>query len=171
MFRPGLDRRTQDVDDSLLIAPVSQQGNKIRDGTRVAGFDPEGFSVGGDGPILIAPDGKQVAQDVILPGVAGPSCDCIPGRGNGLVQRFQPLFALLSSEEDRAQATDVPSLRRPQFDQARKVAIASSPRPIWSSKCPRLWAVSGRTPVPRCSNAPIPRAASESLPGSRQGCN
>ena len=120
MVRPGPDRRTQDGDDTVLIAPVPQHGNKIRQGARVAGFDPEGFPVGGDGSILIAPDREQVAENVILPGVAGPASDRLPGRGDGLVERLQPLFALLSTQKDRAQAPDVPRLRRPHFDQCAK---------------------------------------------------
>jgi hypothetical protein len=64
----------------------------------VAGFDPEGFPVGGDGPILIVPYREQVAENVILPGVAGPASDRLPGRGDGLVECLQPLFALLSPD-------------------------------------------------------------------------
>src|SRR6516165_1837751 len=65
MVRPGPDRRTQDGDDTVLIAPVPQHGHKIRQGARVAGFDPEGFPVGGDGSIRVAPDREQVAEDVM----------------------------------------------------------------------------------------------------------
>ena len=73
MVRPGLDHRTQDCDDTVLIAPVFQHRNKIRHGARMAGFDPESVAVGSDGPILIAPDREQVPENVILTGVAGPA--------------------------------------------------------------------------------------------------
>jgi hypothetical protein len=93
MLRPGSDRRTQDGNDSVLVAPIFQDGDKIGQGTRVAGFDPEGVTIGGDGSVLIAPDGEQVTEDVMLSGVVGPAADHLTGHGDGLVERLQPLFA------------------------------------------------------------------------------
>ena len=61
------------------------------------GCDPEGFPVGGAGFLLIAPGREQVAEDVMLPGVTGPAFDRLPGRGDGLVERLQPLFTPLST--------------------------------------------------------------------------
>ena len=108
----GPDRRTQDGDDTVLIAPVPQHRNKIRQGARVAGFDPQGFPVGGDGPIRIAPGREQVAEQVILPGVTGPAFNVRTGRRDGLVECLQALFTLLSTQKDRAQAPDVPRIPR-----------------------------------------------------------
>ena len=125
LMRPGLvrprpDRRTQKRDDSVLVAPVPQQGHEVRHGGRVAGFNLEGFPVGGDGSIRIAPDREQVAEDLRLASVTRAACDRIPRRGDGLIDRLQPLFAPLSTQEDCAQAPDVPRLPGSHLDERVK---------------------------------------------------
>jgi hypothetical protein len=135
IVRPGPDRQAQDGDDPVRIAPGLQRGHKIRQGARVAGFDPEGFPVGDDRSIRIAPDREQVTEDVRLPVVAGPACDRLPGHGDCLVERLQPLLARASSQKDRAQAPDVPRLRGPHLrasvgsTDARKEATTRSASP------------------------------------------
>ena len=109
----GFDR----VEDVFRAGELEEIARRYK---QVAGFDPEGLPVGGDGPIRIAPDREQVAEDVMLPGVTGPASDRLPGRGDGLVDRLQPLVAPVLTQEDRAQASDVPRLRGPQLDQRAK---------------------------------------------------
>ena len=120
ILRPGSDRRTQDGDDFVLIASTLQDSDKIRQRGRVARLNPKGFPVGGDGPVLIAPDPEQMAQKVILRSVAGPVSDRRSRRGDGLVDCLQPLITLLSTQKDCAQAPDVPRLRGPHRDELAK---------------------------------------------------
>ena len=133
------------IGDGLGPLPLGRQGvAEVVVGPGVVGLEPDGGAEFGLGLGRLALGRQGEAEVVVGLGVVGLEPDGGAGRGDGAVQDRRrvvgPAVLLqVSAKQARCRAF---SGRR--FVRSRKIASASSPRPIRSSRWARSCAVSGR---------------------------